>query len=375
MKNTVFKKILISVILVAIILVLMFVIREIAVEFFGYKPPALSEASQKKSQQIEVSLNGENKYEHIVTEKYIYFVGTDKIVVTDGNGSKKGELSISTANSIPKSMGKFVAVGDMGGNRIYIVSGTDIKKEIVTKNKIKNFSVNSSGYCVAITEGDMGKRYVTAYNAKGEEIFVWDSGNMLVLNAVIADNNKNVVVSSVDTNDGVMKSVLSFYNVSKAEAIATEIYEEELFSALSVNGNYVYCVGDARTLIYKVSGDKKSEISYSGKSVITYEVNNQGIVMAFLESTLTGKRYNIESYTESGKKRGTYEHNYDINYLDIADDVIAVDRGGLISIISYKGREKKLIDPGVDIEDLMFVGNSSKAVGFTAHGAYLFSIN
>ena len=375
MKNTVFKKILISVILVAIILVLMFVIREIAVEFFGYKPPALSEASKKKSQQIEVSLNGENKYEHIVTEKYIYFVGTDKIIVTDGNGSKKGELSISTANSIPKSMGKFVAVGDMGGNRIYIVSGTDIKKEIVTKNKIKNFSVNSSGFCVAVTEGDMGKRYVTAYNAKGEEIFVWDSGNMLVLNAVIADNNKNVIVSSVDTKDGVMKSVLSFYNVSKAEAVATETYEEELFSALSVNGNYVYCVGDARTLIYKVSGDKKSEIAYSGKSVITYEVNNQGIVMAFLESTLTGKRYNIESYTESGKKRGTYEHNYDINYLDIADDAIAVDRGGLISIISYKGREKKLIDPGVDIEDLMFVGNSSKAVGFTAHGAYLFSIN
>ena len=272
-------------------------------------------------------------------------------------------------------MGKFVAVGDMGGNRIYIVSGTNIKKEIVTKNKIKNFSVNSSGYCVAVTEGDMGKRYVTAYNAKGEEIFVWDSGNMLVLNAVIADNNKNVIVSSVDTKDGVMKSVLSFYNVSKAEAVATETYEEELFSALSVNGNYVYCVGDAKTLIYKVSGDKKSEIAYSGKSVITYEVNNQGIVMAFLESTLTGKRYNIESYTESGKKRGTYEHNYDINYLDIADDAIAVDRGGLISIISYKGREKKLIDPGVDIEDLMFVGNSSKAVGFTAHGAYLFSIN
>lgn len=375
MKNTVFKKILISVILVAIILVLMFVIREIAVEFFGYRPPALSEASQKKSHQIEVSLDGENKYEHIVTEKFIYFVGTDKVIVTDSNGSKKGEVSISTANAIPKSMGKFVAVGDMGGNNIYIISGTDIKKEIVTKNKIKNFSVNSSGYCVAVTEGDMGKRYVTVYNTKGEEVFVWDSGNMLVLNAVIADNNKNVIVSSVDTKEGVMKSVLSFYNVSKAEAVASETYEEELFSAISLNGNYVYCVGDARTLIYKVSGEKKSEIEYSGKSVITYEVNNQGIVMAFLESTLTGKRYNIESYTESGKKRGTYEHNYDINYLDIADDVIAVDRGGLISIISYKGREKKLIDPGVDIEDLMFVGNSSKAVGFTAHGAYLFDIN
>lgn len=375
MKNTVLKKVIISVILVAIILVLMFVVREIAVEFFGYKPPALSETSKKNSRQIEVSLDSENNYKHITTDKYIYFVGTDKIVITDNNGSKKGEVSISTANSIPKSMGKFVAVGDMDGNRIYIVSGTEIKKEIVTKNKIKNFSVNSSGYCVAVTEGDMGKRSVIAYNAKGEEIFVWDSGNMLVSAALIADNNKNVIVSSVDTKDGIMKSVLNFYNISKSEPVASVSYEEELFSALTANGNYVYCVGDARTLIYTISGSKKSEIAYSGKSVITYEVNNQGIVMAFLESTLTGKRYNIESYTESGKKRGTYEHNFDISYLDITDDVIAVDRGGLISIISYKGREKKLIDPGVDIEDFCFVGNSSKAVGFTVHGAYLFSIN
>ncbi len=375
MKNTIFKKIIISVILVAIILVLLFVAREVAVEFFGYKPPALSEASQKKSHEIEVTLDSKNTYNHIVTDKYIYFVGTDKIIVANNNGENKAELSISTANSIPKSSGKFVAVGDMDGNNLYVVSGTEIKKEIVTKSKIKNFSVNKSGYCVAVTEGDMGKRYVTAYNAKGEEIFVWNSGNMLVLDAVIADNNKNVIISSIDTKDGVMKSVLNFYNISKSEVLTSDAYEEELFSSLTVNGNYVYCVGDARTLIYKASGDKKSEIPYSEKSVITYEVNNQGIVMAFLESTLTGKRYNIEAYTESGKKRGTYEHNYDINYLDIADDVIAVDRGGLISIVSYKGREKSLIDPGVDIEDLCFIENSSKAVGFTAHGAYLFNIN
>lgn len=375
MKNSVFKKIILSVIVVAVILVVMFVVREIAVEFFGYKPPAISESSQKKSQQIEVVLDNENTYGHIVTDKYIYFVGTDKVIVADGKGAKKAELAIGTANSVSKSQGKYVIVGDVDGNNIYIINGTEIKNTITTKGKIKNFSVNSSGYCVAVTEGDMGKRNVIAYNIKGEEIFVWDSGNMLVLNAVIAENNKNVIVSAVDTKDGVLKTVLNFYNVSKEETVASESYEGELISAMSVNGNYVYCVGDTKTLVYKVSGDKKSEIAYSGKSVITYEVNESGIVMAFLESTLTGKRYNIESYTESGKKRGTFEHDYDIKYMDIADDVIAIDRGGLISVINYKGREKSLIDPGVDIVDLCFMGGSSKAVGFTAHGAYLFDIN
>ena len=48
---------------------------------------------------------------------------------------------------------------------------------------------------------------------------------------------------------------------------------------------------------------------------------------------------------------------------------------GLISVINYKGREKSLLDPGFDVVDLCFMGGSSKAVGFTAHEAYLFDIN
>lgn len=374
MKNAVLKKIILSVIVVAAILLLLFVVREIAVEFFGYKLPSLSEASQKKSEKVEVTLDSSVKYSHIVTDKYIYFVGTDKVIVADSKGEKKAELPIGTANSVSKSQGKYVIVGDIDGNNIYIIKDEEIKQTITTKGKIKNFSVNSSGFCIAVTEGEMGKRNVIAYNTKGEEVFVWDSGNMLVLNAVIAENNKNIVVSAVDTKDGVMKTVLNFYNVSKDSAVATESYEGELISALTVNGNYVYCVGDSKTLIYKVSGAKKSEIIYSGKSIISYEVNNNGIVMAFLESTLTGKRYNVESYAETGKKIGTFEHDYDITYIDIADDVIAIDHGGLISIINYKGREKALIDPGVDVDDLCFMGNSTKAVGFTAHEAYLFNI-
>ena len=37
-------------------------------------------------------------------------------------------------------------------------------------------------------------------------------------------------------------------------------------------------------------------------------------------------------------------------------------------------REKKLIDPGIDIDSLSFIGGVSTAVGFTANGAYIFKI-
>jgi len=39
------------------------------------------------------------------------------------------------------------------------------------------------------------------------------------------------------------------------------------------------------------------------------------------------------------------------------------------------GREKKLIDPGIDLKDLKFIEGAKKAVGFTANGAYIFTIS
>ncbi|MFR8975770.1 MAG: hypothetical protein ACLVG9_07195, partial [Eubacteriales bacterium] len=57
-----------------------------------------------------------------------------------------------------------------------------------------------------------------------------------------------------------------------------------------------------------------------------------------------------------------------------AQDTIAISRGRLINTVDLSGREKKLIDPGIDIDSLSFIGGVSTAVGFTANGAYIFKI-
>lgn len=374
MKNNVIKKIVLAVAIVAAILVVLYVGQEIAVRFFGLKLPSLSESKQVGTNKIEFSVESISSYSHAVTDKYAYFAGTDKVFVIDESGTTKAELAVGVENPIIKNSGKYVVLGDLNGNNIYIINGTQIKKNIVTTKKIKNLSINTSGNCVVVTEGDMHKRDVTVYSEKGEELFVWNSGNKLVIDAVIADNNKNVLISSLDTQGTTANTVLSFYNISKTEPVATDTIEGEVIASLCVYENYVYCVGESNTYVYTASGDRKSEITYADKNLRSYKVNKNGIVMEFLESTMSDKRYSIEIYSESGRKKTSHSHDYEAKFIDISDNYIVIGRSGLISVLDYNGVEKELLDPGVDLVDLCIIGNTKKMVGFAADGAYIFNL-
>lgn len=374
MKHEIMKKIIIALLIVVGILVVIFIGREIAVRFFGYTSPAISESQKTKTKQVEFTPDADKNYKHIVAGQYIYFVDIDKVTICDKKGNKKSEIDIVTSKPVVKNNGKYVIVGDVGRNNIYLFNGNELENTIVTEQAIVDVSVNSSGYSVVVTQGDMHKRDVTVYNTKGVEQFVWNSGNLFVFSANIADNNKNIVISTLDTSDGKMKSVLSFYNISNEEPVSVQQYDDELIAAVEIHGTSVFCIGDSKTYTYRVSGEKIAEIYYKGKSLITYKAGNSNIVMAFSESSLDGKRYDIESYNISGKQVGNYELDYKMDYIDFSNNTIAINRGRLINVVDLSGREKKLIDPGVDIKSISFIDGDSTAVGFTANGAYIFDI-
>lgn len=374
MRNDILKKIVIAILIVVAILVVLFVGKEIAIRFFGMRTPSISKSTLINAKKIDISFDAAANYEHIATDNYIYFVKTDGVYITDDDGNEKTTISISVENPAVFSAGEYVLVGDIGSNKIYILKNAQIVREIETKKAIKNVSINASGYCITVTEGDMQKREVTLYDEKGEELFVWTSGNRLVFDAVVANNNKNVVISSLNTQGSAANTILSFYNISKEEPIETVNYEDEIVADLTVNGNYVYCIGESKTDIYTVTGAKKSEIPYKDRTILSYVVNDSGMVISFKEGTLSDKRYSIRIYKENGSCIASHEYDYVSKSLDATNNHIVMDRDGLINVIDYNGREIKLIDSGFDIEDLTFVGNSKKIVGFTADGAYIITI-
>lgn len=372
-KHPILKKILIAIIIVLAILLTLYIAKEVAVRFFGYKPPALSESMLKKAKEVDVTLDKNESYTHIVTDKNIFFIYPDKVYVANTSGEQQAEYEIVTSNPTAYAKGKYMVIGDVGGKNVYLFKNEKRLKTIKASGSIINVSANSSGLVSVVTEGDMHKRDVTVYNEKGKKEFVWTSGNLFVLEANVADNNKNIIISTLDTAGGKVKSTLSFYNMSSEKPIATEEYENELIAGMDIEGGYVFCVGDTKTIVYRVSGEKCSEISYKGKTLITYETDKDKIALAFSESELTGKRYHVSSYDVNGECIGTHELDHKITYIDFKEADIAVSRGRLVNIVDIYGREKQLVDPGIDFKDMCFLGGTAKAVGFTANNAYIFS--
>lgn len=374
MRNDVLKRIVIAIIIVVSVLALVFIGQQIAIKFFGYKTPSISESTLVDAEKIEIELDPETTYIHAENDKYIYFAATDSVLVVDSKGKQQAELSVSVVEPFIKTSGDYVLLGDFGGNNLYIIKGEEIVKSISTKKPIKTASINSSGKCVAVTEGDMHKRDVTVYDKDGKELFVWISGSKLVVDAAIADNDKNVVIASLETHGTVMRSVVGFYNISKKDPVATQVFDNEIISALKLHDNYVYCIGESKTATFTVGGDKKGEIPYKTKTLLSCETNKNGIVMSFMETTLSDKRYNIEIYSESAEKKAEYFHDYKAEYIDVSPSYIVIGREGLISVINYDGNETQLLDPGINIKEISFVGNEKKMVAFSSDGAYLVSV-
>ncbi len=374
MKNDIIKKIVIAVIIVIAILLLLFIGKEVAVRFFGMKTPSISKSTHVNSKKIDIPLGENTTYKHVSNDKYIYFVTTDKVIIIDDNGNEKATLPISVETPCLSVAGKYVALGDLGKNNVYIINDTEIQKKIETTKPIKNISVNTSGNCVVVTEGDMHKRDVILYNEKGEEMFVWTSGTKLVFDAVVANNNKNIIISSLDTQGSTANTVLSFYNISKEEPISIVNFENEIIADLTVYENYVYCIGESKTEIYAVTGDKKGEIPYSSDTLLSYKTTKSGLVMTFEKNTIDNKRYSLSVYNKNGSLISTHDYDYVSKSIDATNNHIVMSREGLINILDYNGREQKLIDTGFDITDVSFFGNSNKILGFTGNVGYIIGI-
>lgn len=374
MKTDVIKKIVIAILIVVAILLLLFIGKEVAIRLFDIQTPSISKSTALNAKKVDISMENTSNYKHITSDKYIYFVTTDGVVITDENGAEKAAYSVSIETPCVVQAGEYVIACDLGGTNVYVFKNTSLKKQFTTKKAIINISINENGYCVVVTEGDMQKRDVTLYNENGKELFVWTSGTKPVFDAQIANNNKNIIISSLDTQGKGANTLLSFYNISKEEPIETVEYNDEIIADIAVCENYVYAVGSSRTEIFTSSGDKKGEILYNDKNLLSYDVTKSGVVMSFEEVNMSTKRYTIAVYNNSGSVASSHGYDYISETMDATNNYIALTRDGLICVLDYKGRELKLINSGIDILDLSFVGRSKKIVGFTASGAYIITI-
>jgi len=330
--------------------------------------------SDAKTKAIDLALEPGTVYSHAVTNSKTFFFSPDNVKIASNTGNLEQDMLLKASDPIISTDGKYALIADKGGKTAHLFNGSKLEKSLTLEENIIISKVNSNGYSIFITEGDVHRHSAIVVNSSGEEIFKWKSGSMYVVSADISDNNKDIAISTVNTDNGVMTSNVYMFNVTKDKPFTNEPIPDEVLSAMQFDGSFMYCIGVAKTYIYNDYGKCIANIDYEDREILNYVISGGTVALLFSDSSKTAGGSLVRSYGAKGDFRGEFYVDSRARFMDLKDNSIAVDNNRVISILDSKCNEKFQLNTETALSDFLFLGSSSIAVGITATGAEIIEV-
>lgn len=373
-KPSIFKRILKAALIVLITLVLGVLSCLLYEWYLDYLERPADVLDEPTVVQADIILESGVTYKSGITKNRAVFCSSESIKFIDSSGANTSTVQTAVSNPVISTAGDYLLVSDKGSKKAKLYKN---EKEIAVfelEGSIICASVCEAGLCVFVTKGELHKCSVVVLNMSGEEIFKWNSGGLSVLAADISHNGEEICVSTLNTDDGVLKSNIIMFNTGKDKPFTNDVYEGLIFASCEYESNYVYVIGDSVTHIYNSYGKLLGTIDYSERKLLTYDCYKNNLVLVFSNSTYLKGGCLIENYDTSGKMLGRYELGGDIKYIDVYGSSIAVNSGNAISVLDLKCRERKNVMLKNDIRDFMFFGSENLGVGVSGAGVNIINV-
>ena len=314
-------------------------------------------------------------YKSAVTDTALFFYSSENMKVVNPKGEAVEDISLKFSHPAVSTKGSVALFFDRGGHKAALFNGIRLSKSLELQEKILLANANANGYSVIVTESDLHKCAVRVFAPDGKEKFVWNSGGLTVVAADIADNNKDITVSAVNTDEGAVKNHIIMFNIAKEKPFTNDLYDGELISLIRYSGSYLYCIGTANTYIYNGYGKCVGTAAYNDRELQRYALDNELLLLVFSGSSDTSGVAEIKSYNHKGETTGSFSAVQNFDFLDVKDGTVVLNNGRTISLLNSRCQEKRQINLNFDLRNFMFFGNNSRGIGITAVGAEMIQLN
>ena len=293
--------------------------------------------------------------------KNVVACGHDGVTAIDKNGEIAWKKEFGTNSPLMTSAGEYILCADLNGNGYTVFSGNG--KQLLNKKtpyEIITANINESGYHAIATKERGYKSQVLVYNLKDEQIFAWHSTKYHVISLAVANNNHGMIVSVFDVEGGeenAFKTLYFSFGKEKPEEIESGV--GNLVANLKSVGNRIYAVGDSAFYAYSENGKKVFNIDYEGRTLQRYSATDSAVVLALTKTSVEGYYGGsvVEIYSASGYKKGSFEVEDEITFLDAEEHKILVNSPEGAYILSDNGRLYGNLTFGNEVrEGLIFSG-------------------
>lgn len=277
-------------------------------------------------------------------------------------GKEEEQIDVILSNPISDSNGKYLILGDEGGNKIYLIKDKSIKWEKDIDGKIANVSVNKEGYVSVIITDTRYESIITVYDKDGNKILNRYLLSAYAVDADISEDSKLLAIAEVDYSGTSAKSkirVISIeaaHNNDKNNAILYT-YTGNVGDIVT-NINYqkkdnVICMFDSYIVKVKQNGH---EIIYNNNDNTLFtdiSLKKEYVKIEKESSKIFKSEYRMKICNSDNNKENLYALDGNVKKLKASDDIIAIVSRTNIEFINEKGWLKKRYIYSKEIKDIV----------------------
>ncbi|HHW67755.1 MAG: hypothetical protein PWP07_197 [Epulopiscium sp.] len=346
--------------------------KDLHLSFFNGNEPSLYLEKQWVKRELS------DRYTFNVYGNDLIQCGPDGVKRISQNGDEIWNQTFSM--NLPKLIVNepYLAVGEDGGKKIYVLNDKGLVYQVTTQNPIEYFSINSKGYLSVIGATKDGHR-IKVYDAQGKDLgidrntFIEDAG--YPLSAIVSDNGYHMPVSYLNPDTKGLKSNLIFLDLGENGILKEDLIEfaiekeDTIFPGMFyLQNNTLVVLGDDRILWIDEDNNVKEEILSNHIKAIPWNIENRRNLSTYLVLALgeefpgkQGEKYgSVVFYSTEGSKKHVFDPEGDVTYLYGDDNMVIVGVNRTFYGLDPKGKEIFKYTALKDVDEMIPLKNGNK---------------
>lgn len=302
------------------------------------------QVSESNLKSIEI--DSEDNPSIFAYDKYIAVLSKNTLTEYTSDGNEATKLDVSISVPLVETNGKYMVMAEKDGQKVYLISGSNILWQNTVDGNISRVNVNRNGYVSVIMQSTIYKSVIIFYDFNGVELFRRYISTNYAICVAISTNNKYLAIGEIDYSGTIIKSYIKVISVDLAQTdtensivytyesengeIITDINYQDKENAICMFNNYIQKVGikDNEKIYEVTNNDVFIDINLrDGYSVLDKQ-----------SSGLFSYEYEVKIKNVNNKSESLYILNSDLpKTMHTSGNKMALNLGNEVQIIDTKG--------------------------------------
>lgn len=319
-----------------------------------------------------IEINSDDNPSIFAYDKYIAVLTKNKLTEYGTNGKADAVLDVNISVPLVETNGKYMVIAEKEGQKIYLISGSNIIWSNTIDGNISRVNVNKNGYVSIIITNTLYKSVIVYYDLSGRETFRTYLSDSYAVCTSISTNNKYLAIGEVNYTGTIIKSYVKIVSVDLAQS-KSKADEAIIYTYESENGEIITKINyqDKENAICMFSSYIQSVKTDSNERI--YDITDNDLFLdinlksgiALIEKQSSGLfsfEYEVVTKNIGSKAEGLYILNSDLpKSMSISENNIALNLGNEVRILNSSGWLLKKYTSSRQIKSLV-IGDSIAGV-------------